>query len=86
MACDIDPEAAGAAPVPFFVGSADAVRTGAFDVLVANISEDVVGVLQPELERVASIRILSGFKNDRGEWACVVTKKTKGAGHGCQLP
>ncbi len=30
VACDLDPDAAR--PVPFFVGSADAVRSGAFDV------------------------------------------------------
>jgi hypothetical protein len=41
-------------------------------VVVANINEDVIGVLRPELERVARVRILSGFQDDRGEWACVV--------------
>jgi ribosomal protein L11 methyltransferase len=71
IACDIDPEAAGAAPVPFFVGSVDAVRTGAFDVVVANINEDVIGCLREEFERVARRRILSGFQDERGEWACV---------------
>jgi ribosomal protein L11 methyltransferase len=70
IACDIDPDAAR--PVPFFVGSADAVRTGAFDVLVANISEDVLGPLRPDLERVARRRILSGFQDEKGEWTCVV--------------
>jgi ribosomal protein L11 methyltransferase len=72
VACDIDPDAAAAAPVPFFVGSADAVRSGAFDVVVANINEDVLGPLRPELERVARTRILSGFQDERGEWTCVV--------------
>jgi len=70
VACDIDPEAAK--PVPFFVGSVDAVRTGAFDVVVANINEDVIGDLRPEFERVATTAILSGFQDERGEWACVV--------------
>lgn len=70
IACDIDPEAARV--VPFFVGSADAVRDGAFDVVVANISEEVIGRLRPELERVATRRILSGFQNDDNEWTCVV--------------
>jgi ribosomal protein L11 methyltransferase len=70
VACDLDPEAAR--PVPFFVGSVDAVRTGAFDVVVANINEDVLGVLRPDLERVARVRILSGFQDDQGEWVCVV--------------
>jgi ribosomal protein L11 methyltransferase len=72
VACDIDPEAAAAAPVPFFVGSVDAARSGAFDVVVANINEDVIGRMLPEFERVARTRILSGFQDERGEWTCVV--------------
>jgi ribosomal protein L11 methyltransferase len=70
VACDVDPEASR--PVPFFVGSVDAVRSGAFDVVVANISEDVIGVLRPEFERVARKRILSGFQDQQGAWTCVV--------------
>ncbi len=70
VACDIDPEAAK--PVPFFVGSVDAVKTGAFDVVVANINEDVIGDLRPEFDRVARTAILSGFQDERGEWTCVV--------------
>ena len=70
VACDIDPEAAR--PVPFFVGSVDAVRSGAFDVVVANINEDVIGEMRPDFERVARVRILSGFQDDRGEWTCVL--------------
>src|SRR5215467_1851676 len=70
IACDLDLDAAK--PVPFFVGSADAVRSGAFDVVVANISEDVLGSLRPDLERVARKRILSGFQNESGDWSCVV--------------
>jgi ribosomal protein L11 methyltransferase len=70
IACDLDPGAEKVAP--FFVGSADAVRSGAFDVVVANISEAVMGEMRPELERVAPKRILSGFQDERGEWACVV--------------
>lgn len=71
VACDLDPEAAR--PVPFFVGSADAVRSGAFDVVVANINQDVLGSMRPDLERVARTRILSGFQDeDTGEWSCVV--------------
>jgi ribosomal protein L11 methyltransferase len=70
VACDLDPDAAR--PVPFFVGSADAVRSSAFDVAVANISEEVLdGPLGAELERVARVRILSGFQDDRGEWSCI---------------
>ena len=70
VSCDLDPGAEKVAP--FFVGSADAVRSGSFDVVVANISEAVMGEMRAELERVASKRILSGFQDERGEWACVV--------------
>ena len=70
VACDIDTEAAKVAP--FFVGSVDAVRAGAFDVVVANINEDVIGSMRGDLERVAARRILSGFQDDNGEWTCVV--------------
>jgi ribosomal protein L11 methyltransferase len=69
VACDIDPEAAKMAP--FFVGSVDAVRSDSFDVVVANISEEVVGAMRPDLERVARKRILSGFQNEEGEWSCI---------------
>lgn len=69
-ACDIDPGAARI--VPFFVGSVDAVRSNAFDVVVANINEDVMGVMRADLERVAPRRILSGFQDEDGEWTCVV--------------
>ena len=78
VACDIDPDAAparGASTddmIPFFVGSADAVRDAAFDVVVANISEAVIEDLHPEFVRVARRRILSGFQDTRGEWTCVV--------------
>jgi ribosomal protein L11 methyltransferase len=80
VACDIDPEAAhlgndAAGKPAFFVGSVDAVRTGAFDVAVANINEDVIGELRPEFERVARTSILSGFQDERGEWTCVTRIK-----------
>jgi ribosomal protein L11 methyltransferase len=70
VACDIDPTASR--EPDFFVGSVDAVRSNAFDVVVANISEIVIGELKPEFERVASRRILSGFQDPSGEWACLV--------------
>ncbi|MBV8845716.1 MAG: 50S ribosomal protein L11 methyltransferase [Bryobacterales bacterium] len=70
VACDIDAEAAK--PVPFFTGSADSVRSGAFDVVVANINEDVMGPMRPDFQRVARRRILSGFQDRDGEWTCVV--------------
>lgn len=70
VACDIDPDAAK--PVPFFVGSVDAVRDGAFDVVVANIDEEVLGSMHADLMRGARRRILSGFTDENGDWACVV--------------
>jgi len=74
IACDIDPAVAEcvARVAPFFVGSADAVSDGAFDVVVANISEEVLGALRADLERVARRRVLSGFQDEAGEWACQV--------------
>jgi ribosomal protein L11 methyltransferase len=71
VACDIDAEAV-THEVPFFIGSVDAVRDDAFDVVVANISEDVIGRMRPDFERVARRRILSGFQDDEGEWTCAV--------------
>jgi ribosomal protein L11 methylase PrmA len=50
----------------------DAVRSASFDVVVANISEDVIGAMLPDFERVAPVRILSGFQDETGEWTCVV--------------
>jgi ribosomal protein L11 methyltransferase len=70
VACDIDPDAAHAAP--FFIGSVDAVSTNSFDVVVANISEIVIGELREEFHRVAKHRILSGFQDQHGNWTCVV--------------
>ncbi len=67
IACDIDPEAS-----VDFVGSVNAVRDNAFDVVVANINEEVIGAMRPDLERVAKHRILSGFQDEDGEWTCVV--------------
>jgi ribosomal protein L11 methyltransferase len=69
VACDIDPDAAR--PVPFFVGSADAVRSNAFDVVVANINESVIEDLRGEFKRVARQQILSGFQDERGHWTCL---------------
>jgi ribosomal protein L11 methyltransferase len=70
VACDIDSDAAKA--VPFFLGSVDAVRTGSFDVVVANINESVIEDLHPQFVRVARRRILSGFQDEAGKWTCVV--------------
>jgi len=66
--CDIDPEAVRIAServkVPMFVGSADAVRSGWADVVVANIDAATIERIRPDLERVrkpGSTLILSGF-------------------------
>jgi ribosomal protein L11 methylase PrmA len=69
VACDIDEDAAK--PVPFFIGSADAVRSNAFDVVVANINESVIEDLREEFKRVARQQILSGFQDARGRWTCI---------------
>jgi len=71
VACDIDPEAA-TREVPFFIGSVDAVRDNAFDVVVANINEEVIGTMRQDFERVARHRILSGFEDEEGNWTCIV--------------
>ncbi|HLW75792.1 MAG TPA: 50S ribosomal protein L11 methyltransferase [Bryobacteraceae bacterium] len=70
VACDIDPDATRAAP--FFIGSVDAVKSDSFDLVVANISEPVIRALRADLERVARVRILSGFQDQNGEWTCLV--------------
>jgi len=74
IACDIDPDAAPryADAPPFFIGSVDAVKSDSFDVVVANINEDVAGSMRADFERVARIRILSGFQDEDGEWACLI--------------
>jgi ribosomal protein L11 methyltransferase len=75
VACDVDPEAAEAEALedtPFFVGSVDAVRSGTFDVVVANISEEVIGEMKPDFDRVAPRRILSGFQDPTGQWTRLV--------------
>lgn len=79
VACDIDPDAQPEAErgVPFYIGSVDAVRSGAFDVVVANISDIVIGELKPEFDRVAPRRILSGFQNKMGQWACLAEESAE---------
>src|SRR5580692_1423457 len=48
IACDIDPLAA-----LDFIGSVNAVRSNSFDVVVANINEEVIGAMRQDFERVA---------------------------------
>lgn len=63
-ACDIDPDAVAIAGEGF-IGSADAVRTGAADIAVANISPEAILRLAPELLRVlrpGGVLLSSGFE------------------------
>ena len=68
VGCDIDPEAVFVArerlASPLFIGSADAVRAGSFDVIVANISAAAAEDLFGDFRRVARGLILSGFQDD----------------------
>jgi ribosomal protein L11 methyltransferase len=63
-ACDIDPVAVEIAGMGF-VGSADAVRTAAADVVVANISPEAIAALAADLRRVCrpgGVILASGFE------------------------
>ncbi len=91
VSCDIDPEAAvlgrerlGSNSV--YTGSADAARSDSFDIVVANISPEVVRAMEQDFRRVAhpgGVIIVSGFGDyplerppreqmRRGEWVCAV--------------
>jgi len=92
MACDIDIHAVRIARervnLPMFVGSADAVRSGWADVIVANIDAATLERIAPELQRVRgpnSTLILSGFPEwdlpegfsprevlKKEEWRCLI--------------
>lgn len=68
FACDIDPNsmlvARQLSGFELFAGSADAIKTGAADIVLANISARVVDTLAPDLNRVAKpdgLIIISGF-------------------------
>ncbi len=56
IACDIDP----AASVDF-IGSADAMRENAFDVVIANIHLGVLRAISKDLRRLGGTLLLSGF-------------------------
>ncbi len=68
--CDLELDnmaIAAEAGLPVYVGSADAARSEAFDVVVANISSEAAELLWEELLRVAKpggTIILSGFRVD----------------------
>jgi len=69
VACDTDPIAAQIAG-DAFVGSADAVGTGSADVVVANISPQVIVALAPEFRRVlrpGGLLLASGFERHEVE-------------------
>jgi ribosomal protein L11 methyltransferase len=64
-ACDIDPEAVAVAGEGF-VGSADAVRSGFADLVVANISAEAIIQLGPDLRRAlrpGGVLVASGFES-----------------------
>ena len=69
VACDVDPiavEIAAAAGVAVFTGSADAIRAGSVDLIVANISAAASIELAPEFMRCLARHgrcIASGFEN-----------------------
>jgi ribosomal protein L11 methyltransferase len=63
IACDIDEEAVRIARQGF-IGSADAVRSAAVDLVVANISPEAIIALAPEFARVlrpGGTLVASGF-------------------------
>jgi ribosomal protein L11 methyltransferase len=90
LACDVDPNAASEAHQHLgsrvFVGSADAIRTAAADVVCANITAAVLEKIAAELSRISKsngIMILAGFiaedlpkvfkpehTSRRGDWVC----------------
>lgn len=92
LSCDIDEEAAvitrQLVSNPVFIGSADAVRSNSFDVIVANISGPVVETLAADFQRIGKAGgalILSGFGEDldcfephevlkKDEWLCYILK------------
>jgi ribosomal protein L11 methyltransferase len=66
IACDTDPVAVELARQPLsFVGTADAVRTGSVDLVVANISPEAIIALAPEIMRTlqtGGVGIVGGFE------------------------
>ncbi|MGO9010563.1 MAG: 50S ribosomal protein L11 methyltransferase [Bryobacteraceae bacterium] len=69
FACDTDPEAVRIAGQGF-IGSADAVRSAAVDLVVANISSEAIIALAPEFARVlrpGGTLIASGFNHSEVE-------------------
>lgn len=95
VACDIDPVFLSAAPAVLrsrvFVGSADAIRTGSIDLVLANISAKVIDLIAYDLNRIArpdAWIVLAGFIRDRvpsqftpveaaeqGDWLCWLCRR-----------
>lgn len=88
VGCDIDEDAIKVArcrvQTPLFVGSAQAVASGSFDIAVANISQNATSELFADFERIAPRLILSGFETapdlprpprermERDGWTCII--------------
>ena len=91
-ACDIDHSASEIAAqhgIPAFTGSAEAIRSGLADLLVANISPEAVTAMRSEVPRVlkpGGIAILSGLElhdevpftplktHTEGNWKAIVVR------------
>jgi SAM-dependent methyltransferase len=93
FSCDIHADSVRAAKpllkTPIFVGSADAVKTGIADLVLANISSKIVDVLASDLRRIAKpsgLIVVAGFISEnppkrfrprevfkKGDWECWVS-------------
>jgi ribosomal protein L11 methyltransferase len=94
FSCDIHADSVKTArtlvETPLFVGSADAIRAGVADLVLANISAKIVDGLAADLRRVAKpsgLIVLAGFLNEnpparfhawrvlkRGDWECWISR------------
>jgi ribosomal protein L11 methyltransferase len=53
--------------IPLFTGSVRCVKSASVDVVVANLNAVTLKQLAPDLKRIASLVILSGFRNDEAD-------------------
>jgi ribosomal protein L11 methyltransferase len=101
VSCDVDPEAVSTARQylrsPVFQGSADAVRGGIADMVLANISTLVINSLAGELNRIVKpqgLLLLAGFIEGnvptsfepqvayrKGDWLCWVCQPKASCSH-----
>lgn len=98
ISCDVDDEATPLAlqrleSATVYTGSADAAASEKFDVVVANISPEVIRAILHEFKRVlkpGGTLILSGFPEypldeapadlrRRGEWLCAIVRSSEGS-------